>query len=44
MKKSVAALSGELFALRENVVAKLDTGAGDSSPNDMSSPCHCPIV
>ena len=37
LKKSVAALSEELFALRESVVAKLDTAAGVSSPNDMSS-------
>ena len=37
LKKSVAALSEELFALRESVVAKLDAAAGVSSPNDMSS-------
>ena len=37
LKKSVAALSEELFALRESVVAKLDAADGVSSPNDMSS-------
>ena len=37
LKKSVAALSEELFAFRESVTTKLDTSAGVSSPIDMSS-------